>query len=100
MGKSAFRWLNNPQFTETCRKLSLPSTELTDQLIGECEEFVVNLYFKKSTEKTVNKARKELFSKYGVPISKVPPTRDTLIQQIKRCYFMAGLVWGQSLIAY
>ena len=61
------------------------------------QRVVFGLYSRKAKATHVNNARKELFCRHGIPMSKLPPTQDSLTQHIRRCFFVAGLVWGQSL---
>ena len=91
-------WNNNPQFESTFRELSTPGIELTGKLIGEVEAYVIKLYCPKAVSTTVNKARQEMSTQHAISLDKLPPTSNALNLKVRRCYYVAGLVWGQSLI--
>ena len=46
----------------------------------------------------VNEAHKHLFTLNGRSIDAPPPTREALIQHIKRAAYQAGFIWGQTMV--
>ena len=46
---------------------------------------------------SINETRKGLFLSKGFALEKLPPTKDTLTEKIKRCVYQSAL-WRQSLI--
>ncbi|XP_031342147.1 uncharacterized protein LOC116180846 [Photinus pyralis] len=82
----------------TCSLLEgLGSIPLTDQVVANAEEFVIQLY-KVSTEiKTGDAARSFLFGAVKSP-EKLPPTSDALRLHIRRCHYQV-YVWENAHIA-
>lgn len=48
---------------------------------------------------TVDEARKQLFTRKSRRFDSIPPTRDALLQHVKRTAYQAGHIWGQAHIA-
>ena len=61
------------------------------------ESFVVRMYSSQIQHSSVNMARYELFKFNGKDFDQLPPTKDALVQHVKRASFIAGHIWGQSL---
>ena len=55
------------------------------------------MYSKDLNIDTVNAARKRLFTS-GRQIQNIPPTRDALVQHIKRAIFQAAYIWGEMFV--
>ena len=95
-------WESNPEiFNEIFAKLShVTSDVLSEDNILKIEHFV-SLMYKKSKviqeTESINETRKELFLSKGFALEKLPPTKDTLTEKIKRCVYQSAL-WRQSLI--
>ena len=53
------------------------------------------MYDKQSTAECINDARKELFSKKGRSLENIPPTKDALLQHLKRVIYQAS-IWFTS----
>ena len=62
------------------------------------ERFTVLLYNSTSNCLTTNECRKDLFCK-GRSIDSIPPTSAALSKHVLRSSYIAGYVWGQSIIA-
>ena len=45
----------------------------------------------------MNKLRKYMFCAKSRPMECLPPTKDALMQHIKRSAYVAGFIWGKSL---
>jgi hypothetical protein len=70
---------------------------LTQSEIGVLEEFAVIMYDQSSSTNKVNDASLDLFARKQRPYNGIPPSRDALVEHIKRSVFQAGHTWGQSL---
>ena len=83
-------WRSYPEVIEVfARLLNAPAT------IAECdfavlERFVVLMYDRLSLCKTVNAARRQIFTKKGRPVDGLPPTKDALLQDTRRATYQAG----------
>ncbi|CAH0381201.1 unnamed protein product [Bemisia tabaci] len=95
--KSAWETLNN--FPEVLTAFQVLSNKPKDveTLMCDIEQFVVLMYDKTSSQTSVNKCRKELFTKKSRFFDGLPPTRAALIQHVLRCAYQAGYCWGQCL---
>ena len=63
---------------------------LTNEDIQSLETYVVMIYDRLSTLRSVNECRKTLFTKKGRNIESLPPTRDALIQHSRRALLQGG----------
>ena len=59
---------------------------------------MVLLYDRTSIQKSVNEARKELFTRKRRAIDTIPLTQAVLMQHIKRAAYQAGHCWSQAMI--
>jgi hypothetical protein len=59
------------------------------------ERLTVILYDKTSPLSTVNETRRELFCQNNRAMEKLPPTKDALLQHIRRAVYQAG-IWTTS----
>lgn len=60
------------------------------------ERFVILLYDKSSTTCDIVEARKHLFTKKQRPLQSLPPTKEALVQHVKRAVFQGAFVCGQN----
>ena len=81
-----------------CALAVTPTISSVDDYMDALERFVVLLYDRTSCQEHVNMARKHLFTQSGRSIEAIPPTREALIQHIKRAAYQAGFCWGQMMI--
>jgi hypothetical protein len=79
--------------TAFCDLAATPDINAIDNWIEPLERFVVLLYDRTSTQKTVNQACKQLFTQKGRAIDGLPPTQAALIQHTKRAAYQAGYCW-------
>ena len=91
-------WQSLPEITPVFIALSSAPHEIRDDWLPLIERFVVLLYDRTSRATTVNQARKEMFARKGRKFNAIPPTRDAVVQHVKRTAFQAGHIWGQSLL--
>ncbi len=90
-------WTLFPDVTEVFVKLSnQPSDEDIAEFMPLLERFVVLLYKRTSNCSDVNSCRRELFCD-GRAIDNIPPTREALLQHVRRSVYFGGYVWGSSL---
>lgn len=73
--------------------------EIGEDDIDVLEAFVVKMYDPSCESRTVNEARLELFARKQREYDFIPPTREALIQHVKRAAYPAGHVWGQTIIS-
>jgi len=71
-----------------------PSTE---ELVKIIERFIILMYDKASNFTDIIQARKVLFARKGRPSDKIPPTRGSLVQHMKRA-MLQTIIWGQALL--
>lgn len=69
---------------------------LTEETILGAEEFVCKMYSESSDITSVNELRCRLFRQGRVEPEKLPPTKDTLVQHIRRAHYQ-DTVWRSSL---
>ena len=81
-----------------CALAATPSPQCIEQWLPLLEQFIVLLYDRTSSLELVNEARKELFTKKGRSIDRLPPTQAALVQHIKRAAYQAGHCWAQVMI--
>ena len=43
-------------------------------------------------------SRQEMSTQHAISLDKLPPTSNALDLKVRRIYYVAGLIWGQSLI--
>ncbi len=82
-----------------CALANTPSVKYIEQWLPLLERFVVLLYDCTSSLEHVNDSRKELFTKKGRAIDRLPPTQAALIQHIKRAAYQAGYCWAKVMIS-
>ena len=58
------------------------SESLTEEDMSTAERFIILLYDR--TSMTVNDCRRNLFTKKGRSVESMPPTKDALMQHVKR----------------
>ena len=86
------------EVTEVFRCLSsAPSIEALTNAFPILERYTVIMYDRTSTCRSVNTARKDLFTRKGREIDNIPPTADALLQHAKRTVFQSGHCWGNCL---
>ena len=73
-----------------------PTEDDINESMPLLERYVVLLYHKTSNCSDVNSCRRELFCN-GRGIENIPPTREALLQHVKRSAYFGGYVWGCSL---
>ena len=73
-------WNRYEDVTPVCCALGTsPSTQTIDDWLGQLERFVVLVYDRTSSQKSVNEAIKQLFIQKGRAIESMPPTQGALI---------------------
>ena len=68
---------------------------LDDDHFQKIERLTVILYDKTSPLNSVNKTRRELFCQRNRAMDKLPPTKDALLQHVRRAVYQAG-IWTSS----
>lgn len=91
-------WKSLPEITLVFIALSSTPHEIRGDWLPLIERFVILLYDRMSRATTVNKARKEMFTRKGRKFNAIPPTHGALVQHVKQTGFQAGHIWGQSLV--
>ena len=84
--------------TETFANLSVEPFKPIDDDSKELEtlkRFVIYMYIKSSSLKKVNDARREIFCQKKQNMESLPPTKNALIQHIKRSVYQTG-IWATS----
>lgn len=70
---------------------------VNSKALGCIERFVILLYDKATSICDINEARKYLFTKKQRPLQSLPPTRESLVQHVRRAVLQGVFIWGQSL---
>ena len=91
------RWGLYPDVTNAFLSLTSALKEVTEESIQKLERYVVLLYDRTSNKQSVDKARKDLYTKKLRDIENIPPTRAALIEHIKRSAYIGGFLWGQCM---
>ena len=91
-------WKSFPEVTPVFIALSRAQTEIAEEWMSTLERFVVLLYDRTSSSSSVNEARKQLFTRKARNFDALPPTRDSLLEHVKRTAYQAGHIWGQALM--
>ena len=73
------------------------SFDVGDELLKVCEEFACRLYGSKSCT-SINDWRYHLFATKAAQGDQLPPTRDALVQHVRRANYQAG-IWLRALEA-
>ena len=73
------------------------SAHFDASIMSVIQRFVVLMYDRTSSAKTVNEARLQLFAQHGRQIDAIPPTEAALMQHTKRAIYQGALVWGSAL---
>ncbi len=90
--KSAWQtWNVCNDVTSVFSKLSKYPPTVGDEDIENLEKFVIAMYDKSSTAKSVDDARLE-------PYKSIPPTRAALMQHLKCSAYQAGCIWSQATV--
>ncbi len=87
-------WLANEEITETFAYLSshpFEQLEIDSDHFWKIERLIVIIYNRTSHLSCVNEARKEIFCQKSHSIDRIPPTKDALLQHIRRALYQAGL---------
>ena len=90
--KSAWEtWKSYPDATEAFKDLSSPEDgNLSEISVSIIERFVCLLYDRTTIITNVDECRRMLFTKKGRTVDSIPPTKDALLQHIKRAVYQAG----------
>lgn len=91
-------WTNNPDITAAFLEISSCPSSISDFCFSVIERFVVKLYDRTTNSQNVNLTRKQLFAQKGRTLESIPPTRDALLQHVKRAAYQSGYVWSQCLV--
>ncbi|MES9882295.1 MAG: hypothetical protein ABW185_15600 [Sedimenticola sp.] len=92
-------WNSLPSLDHVFNYLSRTPISISENDMAELERYVVLLYSKTATWKTVNSARQHMFAQGNRKLENIPPTADALEQHVKRAAYQAGHIWGQALVA-
>ena len=96
--KSFFQtWNVSQEVTQTFVNLSKFQVNLEKNNIEMLEKFIILLYDKSSSTKTVGGAKKLLFIHKIIHCEPLPPTSAALMQHVWRAVYQASIVWGQAL---
>ena len=74
------------------------AAELSEEDISVVETFIVRMYSQECPNSDINKARHFLFARKACGFENLPPTKDALIQHVRRAIYQAGYVWRQFLV--
>ena len=62
----------------------LSEKDILEEDLSVIERFVILMYNPTSPTTYVNQCRREMFTKRGKAVESIPPTKDALVQHIKR----------------
>ena len=69
--------------------------DISSEHLQMLERFAVILYDKWSSSCSINETRKQLFCHENRAMDRLPPTKDALLQHVKRTIYQAG-IWTTS----
>ena len=96
--KSAWdAWTSYSELTDVLAMMMDPEQADVDAFMSVIQRFVVVMYDRTSSAKSVNEARLQLFAQQGRQIDLIPPTEAALLQHTKRAIYQGALVWGRAL---
>ena len=78
--------------------LSQAPNSIPEEVMSTVERFTILLYNRTSSQLNIDEARLELFTKKGRGMEQIPPTKDALVQHLKRAVYQGGHCWGQALV--
>ncbi len=84
-------WNSFPAVTPIFAELSSTPGRPNDESITILERFVILLYDKTSICTDINDARKQLFTKKGRAMERLPPSHSALLQHILRAVYQGGI---------
>ncbi|KAK0150015.1 hypothetical protein N1851_009250 [Merluccius polli] len=90
-------WNAYDMATEAFMALSKAPKSIPEEVISIVERFTILLYFRTSSQVNIDQARLELFTKKGRGMEQIPPTKEALVQHLKRAVYQGGHCWGQAL---
>jgi hypothetical protein len=91
-------WSKYPDATAAFSNLMTTPDFISNDTMQVIERFIIMLYDRTAEHSSVNSARQFFFTQKGWQISNIPPTRDALIQHVKRAAYQSGHVWSQTLV--
>ena len=77
-------WKVFPELMLVLRALAALPKDISEEHMAVIERFVILLYDRTSSLKSVNEARQEVFSKKSRSLDSIPPTRAALVNHAKR----------------
>ena len=83
-------WNSFPEATESFKQLSLINRS-DEADIKVVERFIILMYDRTSDLSDINKCRQHLFTKKSRPVEGCPPTKDALLQHIKRARLQSNI---------
>lgn len=73
---------------------------LTDDVLKSVETFVCKMYDAKSNSTDINKVRADLFRNCKSNLDSLPPTRDALVQHLKRVNYQVYIYGGNHYLPF
>ena len=95
-------WEENPEFDQTFSQIvSDPSLiTINSPQMQQIEKFVALCFSKKTTEYSINSARRKLFTVGLKTWDAIPPSLHALFQHVKRACYVTCFQWKLSLVKY
>ena len=90
-------WNGYEALTQVLSDIMVSPNELSDEQIAVIERFIILTYCRTSETTDINTARRELFVARNQSMDNIPPTKDALIQHIKRATYQGAHIWGNTL---
>jgi hypothetical protein len=93
-------WKSLSHLGKVFKCLSQAPLEITDEDMDHLQRFVVILYSWTSSlsHGEVNEAHKQLFAHGNRKVENISPTKEALLQHVKRAVYQAGHIWCLVLI--
>ena len=97
--KTAWKvWEAHDEFTATFFELHNAPEQIGEQTEASLECFIILLYDRTATSRSISEVRKNLFMNKGRQISGLPPTKAALQQHMKRAVLQGGHHWGCTTV--
>lgn len=95
--KTAWKaWTSHEDVTTALHAIHDSPSEVSDGVFRAIEQFTIAMYDRTSTTSCIDNCRKLLFTRKGRQMTSLPPTKDALLQHLKRATYQGGHDWGTA----
>lgn len=91
-------WLRCLDVTAAFLSQSHPCSEVTHEILNHIQRFVIVMYDTASSDTDVDVAKRRVFTQKVKTLESIPPTKDALLQHVKRAADQIGHIWRQACV--